>query len=154
MESLTQMDENEMKFDSMVFYKSWISAMKRMTDTEFRATVLMLANYAFEGIVPDEDNLTDSQFSLYSLAQAEIASNIKKKWSGQKGGSAPKKPAKKGKSKSKPKEEPKPEPEPEEVQPEETRIDDSDDTYSTDADGESQKWKERQRQKEQEKREK
>jgi hypothetical protein len=146
------MIENEMKFDSMVFYKSWISAMKRMTDTEFRATVLMLANYAFEGIVPNEDNLTDAQFSLYSLAQAEIASNIKKKWSGQKGGSTPKKPAKKGKGKSKPKEEPKPEPE--EVKPEETRIDDSDDTYSTDADGESQKWKERQRQKEQEKREK
>lgn len=150
MESLTQMIENEMKFDSMVFYKSWISAMKRMTDTEFRATVLMLANYAFEGIVPDEDNLTDSQFSLYSLAQAEIASNIKKKWSGQKGGSTPKKPAKK-KSKSKPKEEPKPEPEPEEVKPEETQSEDGE-TYMTDGKEGLKKW--RAEQEEQKKREK
>lgn len=151
MESLTQMVENEMKFDSMVFYKSWISAMKRMTDTEFRATVLMLANYAFEGIVPDEDNLTDSQFSLYSLAQAEIASNIKKKWSGQKGGSTPKKPAKKGKSKSKPKEEPKPEPEPEEVKPEETQSENGE-TYMTDGKEGLKKW--RAEQEEQKKREK
>lgn len=151
MESLTQMVENEMKFDSMVFYKSWISAMKRMTDTEFRATVLMLANYAFEGIVPDEDNLTDSQFSLYSLAQAEIASNIKKKWSGQKGGSTPKKPAKKGKSKSKPKEEPKPEPEPEEVKPEETQSENGE-AYMTDGKEGLKKW--RAEQEEQKKREK
>ena len=149
MESLTQMIENEMKFDSMVFYKSLISAMKRMTDTEFRATVLMLANYAFEGIVPDEDNLTDSQFSLYSLAQAEIASNIKKKWSGQKGGSTPKKPAKK-KSKSKPKEEPKPEPEPEEVKP----ADVDEEGFSKDQEKVKADYYAKQKLKEQEKREK
>lgn len=154
MESLTQMIDSEKKFNSMVFFQSWVKAMRRMSDAEFRKSILILTDYAFEGVEPNIEELTPLQEIVYVMAQPSIEYNIKQKLGGQKGGSAPKKPAKKGKSKSKPKEEPKPEPEPEEVQPEETRIDDSDDTYSTDADGESQKWKERQRQKEQEKREK
>ena len=112
MESLTQMDENEKKFNSMVFFQSWIRAMRRMSDAEFRKSILILTDYAFEGVEPDVEDLTPLQEIVYVMAQPSIEYNIKQKLGGKKGGSAPKKPAKKGKSKPKPKE-----PEPEEVKP-------------------------------------
>ncbi len=149
MESLTQMVENEKKFNSMVFYQSWVKAMRRMSDAEFRKAILILTDYAFEGVEPDVEDLTPLQEIVYVMAQPSIEYNIKQKLGGKKGGSAPKKPAKKGKSK--PKEEPKPEPEPEEVQQED---DVDEDGYTTNIEKVKAEYYAQQRLKEHEKREK
>lgn len=78
--------QNEFKRDSFVLYRSFIDIIKELDDTEAKAFILAISNYALDGIEPQLQGMLNS---LWILAKPQLDANIRRYENGKKGG-APK----------------------------------------------------------------
>ena len=69
--------------DSMVFYGSFASAIKRLPSDEQLKALWALLDYGLEGKLPEEDGLF---MMIFDMAKPQIDANIKRKTNGSGGG--------------------------------------------------------------------
>ena len=69
--------------DSLIFYRSFAKAIKRLPEAEQLKALWAIVDYGLDGTEPEEEGL---YMVAYDMAKPQIDANIKRKNDGKKGG--------------------------------------------------------------------
>ena len=70
--------------DSLIFYRSFAKAIKRLPDAEQLKALWAIIDYGLEDMEPEDDGCT--YMAIFDMAKPQIDANIKRKADGAKGG--------------------------------------------------------------------
>ena len=69
--------------DSLVFYKSFQTAIKRLPEDQQLKALWAIIDYGLDGVEPEEDGL---YLVAYDMAKPQVDANIERKANGYRGG--------------------------------------------------------------------
>ena len=72
--------------ESFVFYRSFYKAAKKLDDEQYGKIMRILAEYALNGVEPDEDEMDAMALLAFTLMKPQIDANSRRRENGAKGG--------------------------------------------------------------------